>query len=379
MIFALFVSFVISFAMIPTIICVAQSLRIHDVPDERKIHTTPKPSLGGMGIFAGIVLTVLMAVPFPSAPEFQYFIAAALVLFFVGLKDDLDGLSPFRKFIGQTLATALAVHKGGIHLNNMYGFLGIYQLSDLQGLLLTYFAVIVIINSINLIDGVDGLAGSFGLMVALVLGVYFFDAGLHNYSFFAFALAGSLAAFLIYNFHPSRIFMGDTGSLLVGLSCAILVIKFIRFAAENAEETISASPAIGFTLLMVPLLDCLRVFATRILNGRSPFSPDKNHIHHLLLAAGLSHKGVTIVLVLINLICLLFSYTVRSIGNTWLIVFITTVFFASEGILKYRLRRQRPVPETAENKKASRLKTPVKIIPISNNLPLADNELVKNR
>src|SRR4029453_13257634 len=138
-----------------------------------KIHHSPIPSLGGLGIFAGFVMASLLTISFGGAPEFQYFIAAALVIFFLGLKDDILVISPVKKFIGQVLAAFLIIYKGGIQIKSMHGFLGIYELPEMFSLLLTYFTVIVIVNSFNLIDGIDGLAGSLGLMTALVFGVYF--------------------------------------------------------------------------------------------------------------------------------------------------------------------------------------------------------------
>ena len=181
-------------------------------------------------------------------------------------------------------------------------------------LLLTYFTVIVVINSFNLIDGIDGLAGSLGFMASTLLGFYFLQVNLPAYSILAFSLAGSLAAFLIFNFQPAKIFMGDTGSLLIGLIHAILIIKFINVAQMPAINfPIDAAPAIGFAILMIPLLDTLRVFGIRIIHQRSPFSPDRNHIHHLLLDKGLSHKAITMTLVGINLLFVLGAYVFRQV------------------------------------------------------------------
>ena len=154
----------------------------------------------------------------------------ALVIFFLGLKDDILVISPIKKFIGQVLAAFIIIYYGNIQIRSMNGFLGIYQLPEMFSLLLTYFAVIVVINSFNLIDGVDGLAGSLGLLSTTIFGIYFLRIGMPSYAVLAFSLAGSLLAFLIFNFQPAKIFMGDTGSLLVGTVNAILVVKFINVA-----------------------------------------------------------------------------------------------------------------------------------------------------
>jgi UDP-N-acetylmuramyl pentapeptide phosphotransferase/UDP-N-acetylglucosamine-1-phosphate transferase len=195
-------------------------------------------------------------------------------------------------------------------------------------LLLTYFAVIVVINSFNLIDGVDGLAGSLGLLSTTIFGTYFLHIGMPSYAVLAFSLAGSLLAFLIFNFQPAKIFMGDTGSLLVGTVNAILVIKFINVAnSSGVSFPINASPAVGFTILMIPLLDTLRVFGIRILHRRPPFSPDRNHIHHLLLDRGFSHRSITLTLVAINMIMIGVVFLARSLNCTLLICSVFLVFF----------------------------------------------------
>ena len=161
-----------------------------------------------------------------------------------------------KKFIGQVLAAFLIIYYGSIQIQSMHGFFGVYQLPEMFSLILTYFAVIVIINSFNLIDGVDGLAGSLGLMAALLFGIYFLQVDMLHIHILAFSLAGSLLAFLIFNFQPAKIFMGDTGSLLIGAINAILVIKFINVAnAPDVSFPSDFTCAIGFTILMIPLLD----------------------------------------------------------------------------------------------------------------------------
>ncbi|HTF29523.1 MAG TPA: MraY family glycosyltransferase, partial [Flavitalea sp.] len=266
---------------------------------------------------------------------------AAFVIFFLGVKDDILIISPIKKFIGQVLATFLIIYKGGVQIKSMHGFLGIYELPDMFSLLLTYFTIIVIINSFNLIDGIDGLAGSLGLMASTIFGFYFLKIDLYSYSILAFATAGSVAAFLIFNFQPAKIFMGDTGSMLIGLINAILVVKFINVAdIGETSFPIEAAPAIGFSILMVPLLDTLRVFAIRIVNRRSPFSPDRNHVHHLLLDKGLSHRAITLTLVSLNFAFIIATYFCRSWGCTWLIFYTIILFFAGIAALYYT--RQQP-------------------------------------
>ncbi|MHA4807963.1 glycosyltransferase family 4 protein [Flavitalea flava] len=357
------ISFTITFLAIPAIINVAEMKKLYDMPDERKIHLTPITPLGGLGIFAGFVFGCLLTIPFGQSTDLQYFMAASLVIFFLGLKDDILVISPVKKFIGQVLAAFIIIYYGGIQIRSMHGFLGVYQLPEMFSLLLTYFAVIVVINSFNLIDGVDGLAGSLGLLSTVIFGTYFLNVGMLPYAVIAFSLAGSLLAFLIFNFQPAKIFMGDTGSLLVGTINAILVIKFINVAnSPDVSFPISASPAIGFTVLMIPMLDTLRVFGIRILHRRSPFSPDRNHIHHLLLDRGFSHKAITFFLVAINLTVLAIVFLERSLNCTLLFFSVFAVFFTMIGVIYY-LRPSTPrlvvarssKGENGQLKKASKL------------------------
>jgi UDP-GlcNAc:undecaprenyl-phosphate GlcNAc-1-phosphate transferase len=332
------ISFTITFLAIPAIINVAEMKKLFDMPDERKVHNSPITPLGGLGIFAGFAFGCLLTLHFNQYADLQYFMASALVIFFLGLKDDILVISPVKKFIGQVLAAFIIVYYGGIQIRSMHGFLGIYQLPEMFSLLLTYFAVIVVINSFNLIDGVDGLAGSLGLLSTVVFGVYFLYVNMLPYAVIAFSLAGSLLAFLIFNFQPAKIFMGDTGSLLVGTINAILVIKFINVAnTGDVTFPILASPAVGFTILMIPLLDTLRVFGIRILHRRSPFSPDRNHIHHLLLDRGFSHRSITLTLVSINLVMIVLVFLGRSLNCTLLIFSVFGIFFSIiAGILYLR-------------------------------------------
>lgn len=335
------ISFTITFLAIPAIITVAERKKLFDIPDERKVHRNPIPSLGGLGIFAGFIISCLMAVEFTLAPEFPFFLAAGIVIFFLGLKDDILVISPIKKFIGQVLASFLIVYKGGIQIHSMHGFMGLEgNMPETFSLLLTYFTVLVIINSFNLIDGVDGLAGSLGMMSSLILGIYFLQAGQYPYAVMAFSLAGSVAAFLIFNFQPAKIFMGDTGSMLIGMINGILVIKFIDTAASPSSSLPLLAPvAIGFSILLIPLLDTLRVFGIRAFHRRSPFSPDRNHIHHLLLDNGFSHRNITLILVSFNALVLLLVYSFRNYGSTSIILSEVGLFFALIALLQFGRRK----------------------------------------
>lgn len=331
-------AFLITFFAIPVIIQVAKDKKLFDEPDERKVHKNVIPTLGGLGIFAGFIIATLMGVPSGFAPELQYFVAAAVVIFFLGIKDDILILSASKKFIGQLLAAGIIIKFGGIQITNMHGFLGVYEIHHITSIILSIFTIIVITNSFNLIDGVDGLAGCLGLLTTLVFGVYFFYAGQLTYAVMAFALAGSTIGFLIYNFSPAKIFMGDTGSLLLGLINSILVIKFIDVAGNPNPAAIlplESAPALGFAILMIPLFDTLRVFSLRILDRRSPFSPDRTHVHHFLLDLGLSHRMVTVTCVSVNISFIILAYFLRHLGTTTVLGILLLSAFIFIGIIYY--------------------------------------------
>jgi UDP-N-acetylmuramyl pentapeptide phosphotransferase/UDP-N-acetylglucosamine-1-phosphate transferase len=328
------VSFMISFLALPAIMKVAKEKKLYDLPDARKLHTKPIASLGGVGIFIGFFMAVFLTVNHQLNPEFRFFFAAALVIFFLGLKDDILILSPKKKFLGQLAAAAIIIHLGGVRIDSMHGFMDLGTLPTLVSYALSYVTIIVVVNAYNLIDGVDGLAGSLGVLTTVAFGGYFLVAGLPVYALLAFAMTGSLLAFLRFNFHPARIFMGDSGSLLLGLVNALLVIKFINVADSAAVAWhLDSVVAIGFSILIVPLLDTLRVFSMRISNRRSPFSPDRNHIHHLLLDRGLNHRDVTLSCVGLNLAFIAMAYFGRTLGSTVLIGLMVAICFVLVGAL----------------------------------------------
>ena len=324
----------ITFMAVPAIMKVATEKKLYDLPDARKLHTKPIASLGGVGIFIGFSLAAFLTMATQLSPELRFFFAAALVIFFLGLKDDILILSPKKKFLGQLFAAAIIIHLGGIRIDSMHGFLNLGTLPLALSYALSYTTIIVVINAYNLIDGVDGLAGSLGVLTTGVFGAYFLIAGLPAYALLSFSMTGALLAFLYYNFNPAKIFMGDSGSLLLGLVNALLVIKFINVAdAPGTAWHLDSVVAIGFSILIVPLLDTLRVFSMRLSKKRSPFSPDRNHIHHLLLDRGLNHRAVTLSCVGLNMAFIALAYFGRALGCTALIGLMVALCAVLVGVL----------------------------------------------
>lgn len=314
------VSFIVAFTSIPVVIKIADAKKLFDLPDERKIHFIPIPSLGGVGIFAAMMLSISTLVYFPETPGLQYFLGAAVIIFFLGLKDDILLISPMKKFAGQLIAAFLLVYPGHFQLTSLHGFLGLTALNPVFSMLFSYTTILVVMNAFNLIDGVDGLAGTLGLVSTLFFGVVFAIENDFAYAILAFSMAASLLAFLLYNYSPAKVFMGDTGSLLLGLVNAVLVIRFINTASlPGTVLQFSAAPAIGFAALFVPLMDTLRVTVLRVYQGRSPFDPDVNHIHHLLMKRGLSHMQITGLLGLMAMGYIAFAILIQSMGINFVI------------------------------------------------------------
>ena len=331
-------AFTLTYFAIPSIIKIARAKNLCDEPVERSSHTISTPSLGGIGIFAGILFSIILWTPFRDFGSLQYILCAFIIIFLIGAKDDLSPLSPSKKLIAQLVAACILVFKSNIVLTGFYGLLGITnQLPDWVYILITVFTILVITNAFNLIDGINGLAGSIGALIASTLGCWFFLVGSIEFAIVAFATIGAIVAFLKYNYTPAKIFMGDTGALILGLICSILAIKFIDLNYHlpvNHQYRFESSPVVAMGILTLPLYDTIRVFVTRIIRGQSPFYPDRRHIHHLLIDLGLSHMQATSLLVFVNALFITFVFTIHDRVELHVLLFLL-LFLAS--ILTYYL------------------------------------------
>jgi UDP-GlcNAc:undecaprenyl-phosphate/decaprenyl-phosphate GlcNAc-1-phosphate transferase len=320
-------SFLLSFYTIPKIIKLASEKKLYDVPNERKIHTTPIPSLGGIGIFVGFFTGFLFFANTSTGTPILEIALALMLTFLFGVKDDVGGITPLKKFVGQILVASILVFKGNLVINNMHGFLGITNISGVFSQVFTLFTIAVIMNAYNLIDGVDGLAATVSMISATTFGIYFVANNNFNMALLSFTFLGGVAAFYVYNRNPAKIFMGDTGSMLCGVVNAILCIRFIEKSEIATTFVTSAAPAIAFSIVIMPLLDTLRVFTIRIANGRSPFFPDRTHLHHLLLDRGFTHNQICLTIGSAGIFFIGFSYFAQPLGTTFLLVSQMALFF----------------------------------------------------
>jgi len=336
-ILAMITSFALTFVAIPSIISVARKKKLFDEPDHRKSHTVRTPSLGGIGIFAGSLFSIIMWTPFMYFGDLQYILCAFIIVFLIGAKDDIDPISPSKKLLGQLFAAAILVFKANIRLTSLYGIFGIGTLPEYVSIALSIFTIIVIINAFNLIDGINGLSGGIGLLISITMGTWFFLIDRVDIAIVAFSLAGSLIAFLKYNVTPAQIFMGDTGSLLLGLVCSILAILFIDIHKDLGDHqyAFKSAPSLAIAVMILPLFDTLRVFIIRILNGKSPFHPDRTHIHHLMIDCGLSHMNATYILLVVNAIFIFIAVGLQSVGNLYLLLILIIIAIVLTTILKY--------------------------------------------
>jgi UDP-GlcNAc:undecaprenyl-phosphate GlcNAc-1-phosphate transferase len=311
-------SFLITFLAIPSIIKIAEIKHLFDEPDDRKCHKTKVPTLGGLAIFAGMIFSLTFWSTQKEIIELQYIISSIIVLFFIGMKDDLFNLVHYKKLVGQLLAAFILVHWAGIRVTSFFGIFGIHELDLVTSYAFSIFTMVVITNAINLIDGIDCLAGGVGVIAATLFGAWFFQMEQYQYVILSTSLVGSLVAFLYYNRTPARIFMGDTGSLMVGIVLSILAIKFIemnRVLPVTDSAKIRGIPVVTIAILIIPLFDTLRVFSIRILQGRSPFHPDRNHIHHLLIDLNLTHIQATLCLIAFNVLMVIFAFLMQRIRS----------------------------------------------------------------
>ncbi len=328
-------SLIISLVSIPSIIKVAKLKHLFDEPDERTVHTYSVPTLGGLAIFSGFVVSSLFFCNIQIIPELKYIIAGTIILFFIGIKDDILVIAPLTKLIGQIVVTFIIIFFSDIQLTNLHGFFGITDIPSFIGIPLTIFVFLVIINGFNLIDGIDGLSASIGVVSAGSLGIWFFLIKEYQYAIISVAIIGALAGFLRYNLFSkkNKIFMGDTGSLILGLIITVLIVKFNEMNInKNFDYAKYGSPAISLAILAIPLFDTLRVMFIRFFQRKPLFRPDKQHIHHIFIQLGLSHKQAVLIIVIINI---LFILAAMLLHNTMGIRRLTLVFLLAAMIIFY--------------------------------------------
>ncbi len=307
---ALTFSFIISFISIPSIVKVAKMSGWLDKPDKRKIHKIPVPRLAGVAIFAAIIETILLFGFGLLGKEINYFLAALVFLFFLGIKDDILITAPLTKFTGQLVAVSIVVILGNVQITNLHGFFHIFHIPKWFGIPLTIFTFLVVINAFNFIDGIDGLSATIAIEVAATFAIWFYHRGIFQFAFLACALIGALLGYLPYNLSNKKykIFMGDTGTMIIGLIISILAIEFNQFTLRFDDLKYFPAPSVSFGIMIVPFYDMLRVIYIRLLTGKKFYMADTNHIHHIFIKLGFNQTQTLIILALLNLIFIFLSF-----------------------------------------------------------------------
>jgi UDP-GlcNAc:undecaprenyl-phosphate/decaprenyl-phosphate GlcNAc-1-phosphate transferase len=306
-----FTAFAVGFLVTPILIFFLKKMEILDSPGGRKIHSNSIPSMGGMAFIIAALFSLLIWMEYQYLVDLRFVLSGIILMFFVGLRDDLVDLTAWQKLAAQMVATYIVVVMSDVRISGFYGFLGIYELPLLASYGLSFFTVIAVTNAFNLIDGLDGLAGTVSTIILAFLGWWFYYIGEYSFSMLSLALGGGVLSFLVFNWHPAKIFMGDTGSLSLGFSLSLLVIYFIETNGQLLGQEgfkFSAPIATGVALLIIPLYDTARVFSRRILKGKSPMLPDKSHVHHFLMRGGLRHDQVALLLGIITVIFIFISF-----------------------------------------------------------------------
>ena len=336
---SIILSFLISYFTIPKIILFADRYRLSVAPGKRSSHTDTTPIFGGVGVFLGVIFSLLL---FGDGADTQFIVLSLIIIFFLGMIDDLLGLSPYKKLLGQIIAVLVVIYFRELKIDSFHGVLGIKDLPHLAAVSFTIFVVIVITNGVNLIDGIDGLAGGIGIISSCCFGITAYTMDQMGMSILAFSLMGALFGFISYNLHPAKIFMGDTGSLLIGMIFSILAINLIDHGITIESKNFpNKGPLFAIVFLSLPLFDSFRVFIVRVINGKNPLHAGKGHIHHALLALGLGHMKTSILLCLLSILLIGLSFFLIKMNINLSILILAVIVLLILYIPFYMLKNKR--------------------------------------
>jgi len=345
LLFIFSLSFTIVFFTLPQVISVAIKKKLYDeYLETRKVHRHYIPNLGGIAIMIAFIFSSMLFIPHLLIPEWRIIIAAGLLTFMMGLKDDLVGLSPIIKINAQFITASIVSICLKLQVAEFYHLFADDIFNIWIDLLITSITIVFLINAFNLIDGIDGLAGSIGIFYALCFAYLFYTSGDFGWSMLTLSLAGALTAFLFYNLTPSKIFMGNSGSYLIGFFAATFGLRLYNLSLNNVSTDtylqIQSCFALIASILFIPIYDTIRVMVLRITQNVSIFKADSNHIHHRLLSAGCTHIQATIILLLTNIFLVSVAVYLQNLGNLSIILIITSIALSLNGILYIYLRRK---------------------------------------
>ncbi len=343
------VSFLVTVTLMPIIIKSFRLIGLLDIPDGRKIHSVSSPSLGGIAIFLGVIFSLIISSSFAELASQKFLLGGTTLIFVLGIRDDLSSLGAKHKLTVQIFSAVLVVYFGGLKISGLHGLFGVESFPYGLNEGFTVFVIVVMTNAFNLIDGIDGLAGSIALLATLFFGWYFLSVGELLNATISISIAGATLGFLFYNWYPSKVFMGDTGSMTLGFMISTLLIKFLTVPEGVALGLGMVSPvSICIALLVLPVYDTLRVFFIRVYLRKCPIAPDRNHIHHALLGIGLNHGQSVILLISYNLAILSMVLIFQNLGDN---VLVLTIFLSTAMIgvvLDLKVKKKRRAASTAK-------------------------------
>ena len=307
-----------------------------DEPGQRSSHLRKIPNLGGIAIFysIGICASVFAYEIFDL---YKFLFASLIILLYIGVMDDIMVMRAYKKLIAQILVSVLIVMGSDVRIRSFFGIFGIYELNYYFSVIFTVVTFIILINALNLIDGIDGLAGGYSLLCSALFGISYFRLGSYNYPLviLSVCIIGSVLAFLYYNmsnYRNTKIFMGDTGSMLLGFLLAFTAVCFIDIFIDKKipgmpRYYLQAAPAIAVAILILPIVDTLNVIIVRLIIGKSVLSADKNHIHHKLLRMNLTHRRSSFYIMCYYLMIVAVAYYLRHIEVNLLLVIVLFLGF----------------------------------------------------
>jgi UDP-GlcNAc:undecaprenyl-phosphate/decaprenyl-phosphate GlcNAc-1-phosphate transferase len=302
---AAFMGIVIVWITIPPLIRVVYAKKLFEPFEKRKIHKKIVPSIGGVAIFIGFFLSSFVASNGYTLSEVKYLYPSVILMFFIGLKDDLMILPPKKKLVVQIFTAIMMATIGNFRLTSLSGFLGVDHIGYIWGMLISAFLIVAIVNAFNFIDGIDGLAAGIGIVISAIIGTCFILMQNFTLSVVSFALTGSLITFFGFNVFGDKhkLFMGDTGSLILGVILAGIMLKFIELV-PGSDISLLPDYALPFALsvFIIPFIDITRVVFIRLLMKKPIFRPDNNHLHHKLLQYIPNHFFITLIFCGVNLL-----------------------------------------------------------------------------
>ncbi|CEJ71901.1 glycosyltransferase family 4 protein [Chryseobacterium oranimense] len=347
-------SFLITFFSIPTIIKISRRKNLMDEPGIRSSHLRKIPNLGGIAIFYSIGICASIFA-YELFDLYKFLFASLIILLYIGVMDDIVVMRAYKKLVAQIIVSSLVVIGSDIRIRSLFGIFGIYEMGYFISVLFSIITFIILINAFNLIDGIDGLAGGYSVICSGLFGISYYRLGEYNYPLVVLSviIIGTVLAFLYYNlsnYRTNKIFMGDTGSMLLGFLLAFTCICFIDIFIDKELPNVpryhlQSAPVIAVAILILPIVDTLNVIIIRLCNKKSPFDADKNHIHHKLLKLNLTHRRSTFYIIVYYLMIVIVAYYLRHINiNLLLMIIIFLGFFGAYlPDLIYHLRNNKKI------------------------------------